>query len=85
MPVRASYPELPPGFRLGTATSAYQTEGSTDVDGRGPSIWDTFTSLPGSVLDATSGEPACDSYRRYRDDVALMARLGVGGHRFSIS
>ncbi len=85
MPVRASFPELPPGFRLGTATSAYQTEGSTDVDGRGPSIWDTFTSLPGSVLDATSGEPACDSYRRYRDDVALMARLGVGGHRFSIS
>jgi beta-glucosidase len=80
-----SYPQLPPGFRFGTSTSAYQIEGAADEDGKGPSIWDTFTSVPGRVGDGTTGAVACDHYHRVDEDVALMERLGVGGYRFSIS
>ncbi|WP_317983509.1 GH1 family beta-glucosidase [Nocardioides pantholopis] len=85
MPPDRPLPMLPPGFRFGVSTAAYQVEGATREDGRGPSIWDTFAAQPGRIADGTSGEPACDHYHRYPEDVALMRRLGVGGYRFSIA
>ncbi len=72
-------------FLWGTATAAYQIEGSWDVDGKGPSIWDTFTHTPGKILDGSDGDVACDHYVRYADDVALMAGMGANAYRFSIS
>jgi beta-glucosidase len=77
--------QFPPGFRWGVATAAYQIEGSTDADGRTPSIWDTFAATPGRVAGGDTGAVACDHYRRHRDDVALMRDLGVGTYRFSVS
>jgi beta-glucosidase len=76
---------FPPGFLWGTATSAYQVEGSPTADGAGPSIWHRFAHTPGLVRDGSTGDVACDHYRRYRDDVALMATLGANAYRFSIS
>ena len=78
-------PALPPGFRIGAATSAYQVEGAADVDGRGPSIWDTFLAREGAVRDGSSAARASGHYERYAEDVALLARLGVRDYRFSIS
>ncbi len=80
-----SYPELPSGFVFGTSTASYQIEGAWDEDGKGLSIWDTFTTQPGKILDGTDGRVACDHYHRYVEDVALMKRLGIGAYRFSIS
>ena len=57
---------FPPGFRFGTSTAAYQIEGAASSDGKGPSIWDTFTAKPGSIIDGSSGVQACDHYHRYR-------------------
>lgn len=76
---------FPESFLWGAATSAYQVEGSTEVDGRGESIWDRFCRVPGAVRDGSSGEPACDHYRRWRDDVTLMRRLHLNSYRFSIA
>ena len=72
-------------FLWGTATASYQIEGSPEADGKGPSIWDTFAHTPGKILDASTGDVACDHYRRMPEDVALMAGLGVNAYRFSIS
>ncbi|WP_322920552.1 GH1 family beta-glucosidase [Nocardioides renjunii] len=79
------FPLLPPGFRFGTSTASYQIEGAAAEDGRGPSIWDTFSSEPGRVSDGSSGAVACDHYHRVDEDVALMQQLGTGGYRFSIA
>ena len=76
---------LPPGFRFGTSTASYQIEGAVHEDGRGPSIWDTFTAQPGRVVAGSTGDVACDHYHRWPEDVALMTRLGVDGYRFSIA
>ena len=76
---------LPGGFRFGTSTAAYQIEGAAAEDGRGPSIWDTFTAEPGRVVDGATGAVACDHYHRVEEDVELMRRLGVEGYRFSIA
>jgi beta-glucosidase len=76
---------FPDNFVWGTATASYQVEGGVDEDGRGPSIWDTFTHTPGRIVDGTTGDVACDHYHRYRDDVALMADLGLDSYRFSIA
>jgi beta-glucosidase len=76
---------FPDGFVWGSATAAYQIEGAADVDGKGPSVWDTFSHAPGNVRGGDTGDIACDSYRRYREDVALMASLGLKAYRFSIS
>jgi beta-glucosidase len=76
---------FPDGFLWGVATSAYQIEGSVDADGRGPSIWDTFTHLPGRIEDGSTGTVACDHYRRWREDVDLIASLGVNAYRFSLA
>lgn len=73
------------GFLWGVATSAYQIEGAASVDGRGPSIWDTFARQPGCTVNGESGETACDHYRRWSDDVDMIASLGVGAYRFSIA
>jgi beta-glucosidase len=78
-------PQLPPGFRFGTSTASYQIEGAASEDGKGPSIWDTFTHQEGRILDASTGDVACDHYHRYAEDVALMKQLGAGGYRMSIS
>ncbi|WP_139418162.1 GH1 family beta-glucosidase [Agromyces laixinhei] len=76
---------FPRGFRWGAATAAFQIEGSTSEGGRGESIWDVFTRTPGLVIDGSNAELAADSYRRYRDDVALLSGLGADDYRFSIS
>ncbi len=76
---------FPDGFLWGTATAAYQIEGAHDADGRGPSIWDTFSHTPGTIAGGDTGDVACDHYRRWRGDVALMADLGFNAYRFSIA
>ena len=83
MPVH--YPQLPPGFRFGTSTAAYQIEGAATEDGRGPSVWDTFTAQPERIKDGSTGEIACDHYHRVAEDVALLEKLGAPGYRFSIA
>ena len=77
--------EFPPQFLWGSATSAYQVEGSPLADGAGPSIWQRFCHTPNMVRDGDTGDVACDHYRRYREDVALMRDLGLTAYRFSIS
>jgi beta-glucosidase len=76
---------FPDGFLWGVATSAYQIEGSPDADGKGPSIWDTFTHQPGKIDGGDTGDVACDHYRRWRDDVELLGELGVNAYRCSIA
>ncbi|NBU32136.1 MAG: beta-glucosidase [Actinobacteria bacterium] len=77
--------KFPADFNWGVATSSYQIEGATSADGRGPSIWDTFCATPGKVVNAESGDVACDHYHRYPEDIAIMKELGVTSYRFSIS
>jgi len=77
--------EFPRDFLWGTSTSAYQVEGSPLADGAGPSIWQRFSHTPTLVRDGATGDVACDHYRRYLDDVALMRRLGTNAYRFSTS
>jgi beta-glucosidase len=72
-------------FAWGVATSAFQIEGATSEDGRGPSIWDTFTAEPGKIRDGHTARTACDHYHRYDEDIALMRRLGIDVYRFSIA
>ncbi|HUP27155.1 MAG TPA: GH1 family beta-glucosidase [Chloroflexia bacterium] len=73
------------GFVWGAATAAFQIEGSTHADGRGESIWDRFCSLPGRVHNGDTGEPACDHYRLWREDVDMLDEMGVGAYRFSVA
>jgi beta-glucosidase len=77
--------QFPEGFLWGCATSAYQIEGSPLADGAGPSIWQRFTRTPGRMHNGDNGDVACDHYRRYADDVALMRSLGMQAYRFSIA
>ena len=76
---------FPPGFVFGAATAAYQIEGAVDVDGRGPSIWDVFSHTPGKTHLGHTGDVAVEHHARYREDVALMAGLGLSAYRFSTS
>jgi beta-glucosidase len=76
---------FPDGFLWGAATSAYQIEGSPLADGAGPSIWYRFSHTPGMTRNGETGDVACDHYRRWREDVALMAGLGLSAYRFSIA
>ena len=76
---------FPEGFLWGVATSAYQIEGGVDLDGRGPSIWDTFCDQPGRVRGGDDGRVAADHRRRMAGDVRLLAELDVGAYRFSIA
>ncbi|MFI6813697.1 GH1 family beta-glucosidase [Nonomuraea sp. NPDC050328] len=77
--------KFPANFVWGAATSAYQIEGSTTADGRGVSIWDTFTAQPGRVVAGDHAQVAIDHYNRYREDVQIMAELGLKAYRFSVS
>lgn len=76
---------LPREFRFGASSAAHQVEGAATEDGKGPSIWDTFSAQPGRVVDGSTAAVACDHYHRHREDVALMAELGLDGYRFSVS
>ncbi|WP_030749139.1 GH1 family beta-glucosidase [Streptomyces griseus] len=76
---------FPPDFAWGTATSAYQIEGAVAEDGRAPSIWDTFSRVPGAIDNGDTGDTACDHYHRWPEDVALMKEMGVGTYRMSIA
>jgi beta-glucosidase len=76
---------FPPGFSWGAATAAYQIEGAAAEGGRTPSIWDAFAKTPGKVLNGDTGDVAVDHYHRFREDVRLMADLGLTSYRFSLS
>ena len=78
----ASFPDV---FVWGTATSSYQIEGAVNEDGRGRSIWDTFSHTPGKIEDGTNADRANDHYHRYKEDVRLISDLGVKAYRFSIA
>ena len=77
--------EFPQGFLWGSATAAYQVEGSPLADGAGQSIWHRFCHTPGLVANGDTGDVACDHYVRYKEDVALMQKLGMKAYRFSVS
>ncbi len=77
--------EFPDGFLWGAASAAYQAEGAWDVDGKGPSVWDTFCKQPGATFRGSNGDVAVDHYHRFREDVALMAEMGLKAYRFSVS
>jgi len=72
-------------FLWGAATAAYQIEGAATEDGRGPSIWDTFSHTPGNIKNGDTGDVACDHYHRYKEDISLMMEIGLQAYRFSIS
>ena len=82
---------LPPRFRFprdffwGAATAAYQIEGAWNEDGKGESIWDRFAHTPGKIKNGDTGDVACDSYHRWREDIALMRAMNLNSYRFSIS
>ncbi|MGK5741580.1 GH1 family beta-glucosidase [Micromonospora sp. URMC 103] len=76
---------FPPHFGWGAATSAYQIEGAVKEDGRGESIWDTFSRTPGRTRNGDTGDVAADHYHRYREDLDLMRDLGLHSYRFSIA
>ena len=76
---------FPHGFDWGVATASYQIEGAVGEDGRGQSIWDTFSHTPGRTANGDTGDVACDHYHRYREDVALIRELNAGVYRFSLA
>jgi len=76
---------FPKGFVWGAATAAYQVEGAVAQDGRTPSVWDTFTRRPGAICMDQTGDHGVDHYHRFKEDVALMKRLGIKAYRFSAS
>lgn len=84
-PTAAGRASFPPGFLWGVATSAYQIEGSPLADGAGASIWHRFSHSPGRVASGDTGDHACDHYRRWREDLELLAWLGVNAYRFSVA
>nr|WP_116416460.1 GH1 family beta-glucosidase [Subtercola boreus] len=77
--------QFPADFTFGSATASYQIEGAFDEDGRGPSIWDTFSKTPGKVLNGDTGDVADDHYHRLEEDLDLMASLNLQAYRFSIA
>ncbi|HYV47021.1 MAG TPA: family 1 glycosylhydrolase, partial [Myxococcaceae bacterium] len=77
--------QFPKGFLWGSATAAYQVEGSPHADGAGQNIWHRFLHTPGLAPGGDTGDVACDHYRRWAGDVALMRELGLGAYRFSIA
>ncbi len=76
---------FPPHFVWGVATSAFQIEGAATAEGKGPSIWDDFCRRPGAIADGSDGDTACDHFHRWAEDLDLVASLGVGAYRFSVS
>ena len=72
-------------FLWGSASAAYQVEGAWNQDGKGESVWDIYTKKPGTTYKGTNGDVAVDHYNRYKEDVALMAEMGLKAYRFSIA
>uniref|UniRef100_A0A8C3PQ85 Lactase n=1 Tax=Calidris pygmaea TaxID=425635 RepID=A0A8C3PQ85_9CHAR len=72
-------------FTWGVSSAAYQIEGGWDADGKGPSIWDNFTHVPGNIKNNDTGDIACDSYNKVEEDIYLLRALGVKNYRFSLS
>ncbi|KAJ1351845.1 hypothetical protein KIN20_008002 [Parelaphostrongylus tenuis] len=79
------YHYFPSGFKWSVATSAFQIEGATKEDGRGPSIWDEYQRKPGKIVDNSTADISSDSYHKFREDIALIKSLGVSHYRFSLS
>ncbi len=77
--------DFPKDFLWGAASAAYQIEGGYDADGKGASVWDNFTKIPGKTFEGTNGDVAVDHYNRYKEDVKLMADMGLKAYRFSVS
>lgn len=77
--------QFPQGFLWGSATASYQVEGAVHADGRGPSIWDTFSHTPGKTHAGDTGDIADDHYHRYKEDIGLMKDLGLTTYRFSVA
>src|SRR5262245_12585086 len=76
---------FPKGFFWGVGTSSYQIEGAWKEDGKGLSIWDTYTHTPGNIKNNETGDVANDHYHRYKEDVALMKDIGANSYRFSVA
>jgi 6-phospho-beta-glucosidase len=76
---------FPDNFLWGSASAAYQVEGAWNEDGKGPSVWDVFAKQPGRTFKGTNGDVAVDHYHRYKEDVALMAEMGLKAYRFSVA
>lgn len=81
----AKIDRFPNDFLWGSASAAYQVEGAWDEDGKGPSVWDNFVKIPGKTFKGTNGNVAVDHYHRYKEDVSLMAEMGLKAYRFSVS
>ncbi|KAJ4969132.1 hypothetical protein NE237_015833 [Protea cynaroides] len=77
--------DFPPNFVFGVATSAYQVEGASKEGNRGDSIWDVFAHTEGNIIDGSNGDISVDQYHRYKEDIDLMAKMGFGAYRLSIS
>jgi beta-glucosidase len=77
--------KFPKDFVWGTATSSYQIEGASYLDGKGPSIWDVFSKIPGKTHRGETGDMACDHYHKFKEDIELMKKMGVKAYRFSIA
>ena len=77
--------KFPKDFAWGVATSSYQIEGGALEDGKGPSIWDAFCTIPGKIKNNDDGQVACDHYHLYKEDVAMMRKMGIKNYRFSIA
>jgi len=84
-PVDVAGARFPKGFHWGTATASYQVEGAWKEDGKGESVWDRFAHTVGKVKGGDTGDVACDSYHRYKEDIAIMKQLNQKSCRFSVS
>src|SRR5271163_3492586 len=77
--------QFPKGFFWGAATASYQIEGAWKEDGKGESIWDHYAHTPGKIKNGDTGDVACDSYHRWREDIALLRAMNLNSYRFSIA
>src|SRR5690606_32894159 len=77
--------KFPHDFLFGAASASYQVEGAANEDGKGPTNWDVFSKIPGKTFEGTNGDIAVDHYHRYKEDIRLMAEMGLESYRFSVS
>ena len=77
--------DFPKNFLWGAASASYQIEGGANEGGRGASIWDVYSHAPGKIKNGDTGDVACDSYHRWREDVQLVRDMGLGAYRFSVA